>query len=188
MHQPSCFWKFSQYDELYYLLPYILQSSRVNDRSATLIDSIFANTFNFYPLSGNLVTKISDHFPQFLIIEYLKVNYASLTITNLITLILVRKLSLTEICHLDFSPIYNSNLKTNGKFDFFFDQIDCDCKIHVPYKRLTKKEVKISSKPCITKEISGKMKYRENLYSTLLKCEQPNPNLNYLYKKFRKRV
>ena len=68
-----------------YLLPYILQPTRVTDRSATLIDNIFANTFNFNALSGNLViiiyilqptrvtdgsaTKISDHFPQFLIIE-----------------------------------------------------------------------------------------------------------------------
>ena len=61
-----------------YLLPYILQPTRVTDRSATLIDNIFANTFNFNALSGNLVTKNSDHFPQFLIIEDLKVNYASL--------------------------------------------------------------------------------------------------------------
>ena len=34
-------------------------------------------TDNMNVLSGNLVTKISDHFPQFLIIEDLKVNYAS---------------------------------------------------------------------------------------------------------------
>ena len=60
-----------------YLLPYILQPSRVADRSATLIDNIFANTFNFNALSGDLVTKISDHFPQFLITEDLKVNYVT---------------------------------------------------------------------------------------------------------------
>ena len=62
-----------------YLLPcYILQLTRVTDRSATLIDKIFANTYNFNTLSGNLVTKISDHLPQFLVIGDLKVNYASL--------------------------------------------------------------------------------------------------------------
>ena len=39
-----------------YLLPYILQPTRVTDRSATLIDNIFANTFYFNALiSGNLV-------------------------------------------------------------------------------------------------------------------------------------
>ena len=41
-----------------YLLPYILQPTRVTDRSATLIDNIFANTYNFNALSGNLVTKL----------------------------------------------------------------------------------------------------------------------------------
>ena len=52
-----------------YLLPYILQLTRVTNRSATLIDNIFANTFNlsnFNALSGNLVTiwpfpTVSDH-------------------------------------------------------------------------------------------------------------------------------
>ena len=29
-----------------YLLPYILQPTRVTDKSATLIDNIFANTYN----------------------------------------------------------------------------------------------------------------------------------------------
>ena len=60
-----------------YLLPYILQPSRVTDRSATSIDNIFANTFNFNALSGDLVTKIYDHFPKFLITEDLKVNYVT---------------------------------------------------------------------------------------------------------------
>ena len=77
---------------------------------------------------------------------------------------------------------------TNGKFDLFYDQIDSVSKVHVPKKRLSKKEVKISSKPWITKEIFAKMKYRDNLYSKILKSKQPNPKLHYLYKKFRNRV
>ena len=44
-----------------------------------------------------------------------------------------------EVSHLDFSPIYNSNLNTNGKFDVFYDQIDSVCKVNVRYKRLSKK-------------------------------------------------
>ena len=171
-----------------YLLPYILQPTRVTDRGDTLIDNIFANTFNINALSRNLVTKISHHFPQFFITEDLKVNHASLNYYKLDYSHFSEDAFVDVISHLDFSPIYNSNLKTNGKFDFFYDQIDSVCKIHVPYKKLTKKEVKISSKPWITKKILAKMKYRDKLYSKLLKCKQPNPNLNYLYKKFRNRV
>ena len=32
------------------------------------------------------------------------------------------------------------------------------------------------------------MKYRDKLYSKLLKSKQPDPNLHYLYKKFRNRI
>ena len=52
---------------------------------------------------------------------------------------------------------------TNGKFDLLYDEVDSVCKVHVPKKRLSKKEVKISFKPWITKEIFAKMKYRDNL-------------------------
>ena len=45
------------------------------ERSATLIDNIFANTYAMNAISGNLVSKISDHLPQFLIVDNLKVNY-----------------------------------------------------------------------------------------------------------------
>ena len=79
-------------------------------------------------------------------------------------------------------------MNTNGKFDLFYDQIDSVCKVHVPCKRLSKKELKISCKPWITKEIFAKMKYRDKLHSKLLKSKQPNPNLHYLYKKFRNRI
>ena len=171
-----------------YLLPYILQPTRVTDSSATLIDNIFANTFNFNALSGNLVTKISDHFPQFLIIEDLKVNYASLNYYKHDYSRFSEEAFVDEVSHLDFSLIYNSNLNLNGKFDLFYDQIDSICKKHVPYKRLSKKEVKISSKRSITKDIFAKMKFRDKLCSKLLKSKQSNPNLHYLYKKFRNRV
>ena len=46
-----------------FLLPYILQPTRITERSATLIDNIFANTYAMNAISGNLVPKISDHLP-----------------------------------------------------------------------------------------------------------------------------
>ena len=61
--------------KLLVLLPYILQRTRIIERSATLIDNIFANTYAMNAISGNLVSKISDHLPQFLIVDNLKVNY-----------------------------------------------------------------------------------------------------------------
>ena len=47
-------------------LPFILQPTRVIEASATLIDNIYANCITHSSISGNIVTNISDHFPQFL--------------------------------------------------------------------------------------------------------------------------
>ena len=46
-----------------------MTSNRVIPTSSTIIDNIFSNSINFSTCtSGNLMTSISDHFPQFLII------------------------------------------------------------------------------------------------------------------------
>ena len=49
----------------YFLLPYILQPTRITKRSTTLINNIFANTYAANATSGNLVLRISDHLLQF---------------------------------------------------------------------------------------------------------------------------
>ena len=43
--------------------------TRITDRSATLIDNIFLNTQRHKQTSGNITTSISDHLPQFTILE-----------------------------------------------------------------------------------------------------------------------
>ena len=51
------------------LQPCITKPTRVNDyQKPTLIDNIFVNTIDV-PISGNLIGRISDHFPNFVIIE-----------------------------------------------------------------------------------------------------------------------
>ena len=53
-----------------FLLPYINTPSRViphSTHSKTLIDNIFSNMIEDSSVSGNLVTTISDHYGQFLL-------------------------------------------------------------------------------------------------------------------------
>ena len=54
--------------------PQITLNTRVNEKSATLIDNIFVNNPSFKYLSGNITTSISDHLPQFIILETFKGN------------------------------------------------------------------------------------------------------------------
>ena len=55
-------------------IPQITLPVRITEKIATLIDNIFTNSYthNSNCLSGNITTYISDHLPQFFIIENLK--------------------------------------------------------------------------------------------------------------------
>ena len=59
----------------HYLLPHILHPTRVTDHSAVVIDNIFSSNTRHETTSGNLTTQISDHFPQFLIINQVFIDY-----------------------------------------------------------------------------------------------------------------
>ena len=60
----------------HYLLPHILHPTRVTDHSATVIDNIFFNnTTSYETVSGNIMTHISDHFPQFIILNKTNIDY-----------------------------------------------------------------------------------------------------------------
>ena len=50
-------------------IPLILQPTRINDHSSTLIDNIFSNAIDPDITSCNLTATISDHLPQFAIIS-----------------------------------------------------------------------------------------------------------------------
>ena len=63
-----------------WFIPLILQPTRINTHSNTLIDNIFPNIIDPEIISGNLTVTISDHLPQFAIIP----NLAILQVINLI--------------------------------------------------------------------------------------------------------
>ena len=52
------------------LLPHIAFPTHVTQNSQTLIDSIFSNNYDSSFTSGNLVTTLSDHHAQFLLMEF----------------------------------------------------------------------------------------------------------------------
>ena len=56
-------------------LPYITRPTRISNNSATIIDNIFTNLTNSKITSGNILTHISDHFPQFLILENANISH-----------------------------------------------------------------------------------------------------------------
>lgn len=53
----------------YFFQPQILQPTRITDHSATLIDNILFNSVEHFLIGGNLVYDLTDHLPNFLIIN-----------------------------------------------------------------------------------------------------------------------
>ena len=81
-----------------FLLPYINTPSRVTPHSKTLIDKIFPNTIEDSYISGNLVTTISDHYGQFLLMKNLNNK---------------KKITKTEVYHQEFQNINEKRLESD---------------------------------------------------------------------------
>ena len=58
----------------------------------------------------------------------------------------------------------------------------------MPRRKLSKSEIKLSTKPWIAKPILPKIRYRDKLYSKIIRGKHSNPNWIYLHKKFRNSV
>ena len=49
--------------------PHILGPTRITEHSATLIDNIFFNSVAHHTISGNIIYDLTDHLPNFIIIN-----------------------------------------------------------------------------------------------------------------------
>ena len=99
-------------------------------------------------LSGNIMTQITYHFPQFLIIKqaglsykncsYFKHDFSKLNEENL-----------NDFASLDQSYMNDRNSDINAKFNRFLSSLDELVKNHAPLKKLSKRDVKVRNKPWI---------------------------------------
>ena len=91
------------------LLPYILHPTRVTDHSSTLIDNIFSNNFEYERVSGNIITQIADHFPQFTHLKKL------MSVINEMFRILYRNVSSCVFQHVPFKQTTSRELRLKSK-------------------------------------------------------------------------
>ena len=107
----------------HYLLPHILHPTRVTDHSAMIIDNIFFNTLEFDTLSGNLLTKISDHFPHFRVIKNVAVACKNCSLFQYDYSKFSEHLFQEDFKKLPWEDILNNqNSNINVKFDRFYEK------------------------------------------------------------------
>ena len=132
-------------------IPQITLPTRITEKTATLIDNIFINSYNSIYLSGNITTYISDHLPQFLVIENLKqpsfnqnppISFRDYNNFN-------EEAFQTELHELDWSFVTENN-DINLGFETFLCFINKTLDKHAPIKTVKKRENKTISKLWIT--------------------------------------
>ena len=124
-------------------------------------------------ISGNLVSKISDHLPQLLIVDNRKVNYKVLNYYNNDFSKFDEEEFINDFSLLDWNNISSDYMDANTKFDIFYDQISQFINSHVPCRKLSEREIELSTTPWITKPILAKIRYRDKLYSKIIRCGCP---------------
>ena len=182
--------KVNNYKKIYELmssygyLPQILQPSRIQGDSATIVDNIFTNVCNRKIQSGNIITDLSDHYTQFVSVNREKLDYKKITMYK-------RNYStFSEESFRDDVSIqnFNNNLEdVNDQFKDFYLRLNGCTERHAPLKKLTPKEVKLKHKPWISGEINKMIKIKNKLFQRK-KRQSNNLEIKRLYNLFRNRV
>ena len=125
-----------------YLLPYILHPTGLTDHSATVNDNIFSNNTDHDTYSGNILANLSDHFPQFLVINKINIDHKRCSYSNFNENNLV-----SDFSKIDNSFLNDPNINLNCRFEMFYDNRSSCVNHHVPAKKMTKRNLKFHTKP-----------------------------------------
>ncbi len=169
-----------------HFLPFIIHPTRVSENSSTIIDNIFSNVCDFDTKSGNILTQIADHFPQFLIVEKAGITNKSTSYFQHDYSNFNKERFLADFSNLNFDYLNDDQTNVNTKFNRFLATLDDIIKTHVPLKKLTKKDLKLRNKPWINSRIQKMMRLRDNILKKIRK--KPDASQRLLYKKFRNRI
>ena len=175
-------------DEMYsnMLLPLITRPTRINPRTATLIDNIFVNNFFVRSRSGLLFTDISDHLPVFSIHSDNTLGHHSRQ--DPIFVRDKKPINLSKIVEklegVEWSSLsgYNDPHTAYTSFLQKITEIYNDC---FPVRKLIPKKRSIK-KPWLTKALLKSIKRKNKLYKQFL--HKPTQNNNLLYKSFKNKL
>ena len=164
-------------------LPYIIHPTRVSDQSSTVIDNIFSNVCNLDTKSGNILTQIADHFPQFLIVRKVGITNKTMSYYQHDYSKFDQEKFLADFNNLNFEYLNDNQSDVNGKFNRFLANLDEIVRKHAPLKKLTKKDMKLRNKPWINSRIQKLMRLRDKYLKQFRKKSDTATVL--LYKQFR---
>ncbi len=171
----------------HHLQPSVLHPTRITDTTSTLIDNIFVNTaVDSNIQSGNILSLISDHLPQFCIVNECTFDYKNSSYFAYDYSKFDANKFLADYAEIDTHFLTDQNIEMSGKFDKFLLDLNCIINKHCPQKKLSKRRLKLRAKPWINSRIQRMIRVRDRLFRDFKKSNSST----YLkaYKLFRNRV
>ena len=152
--------------------PYILQPTRLISKS--LIDNIFINTIEYGSYSGNITIQLADHLFQFVTLEGffhdIKTKKHNIKERNFEHfnerefLETLHNLNVDNILRLDDNDPNKTIKNLYNNINYILDEF-------APYKKLSKNEMKLKTKPWINAEAQYLMWKRDKLFKTFCKAK-----------------
>ena len=162
-------------DSLYtnFLLPYISTPSRVTTHSTTLIDNIFSNNIEDGLISANIISTISDHYAQFLLMKIMKIKQRETTDIYRHDFTNINEVQFkSELCNIDCkSALEISKKDVDFSFSKFFETFNNLLQKQAPIKKLSNKDKKTMKKPWITKGIQKSIEKRNRIYRKCIRTK-----------------
>ena len=166
--------------ETHFFSPHILQPTRITDHSATLIDNIFFNSITHHTISGNIIYDLTDHLPNFLIINRFSALPKKFKITRRDFSNFNETDFLRDIQSIDWTIELSNSQNPSEMSDNFYSILSRTVEKHAPVKQLSIKEIKQLSKPWITAGIRTSINVKNKLYKKYIKKRS-----SYYYDKFK---
>ena len=149
-----------------HLQPSVLHPNHITETTSTLMDNIFVNNVIGSNIqSGNILSLISDHLPQFCFITDFTFNYKSLSHSSYDYSRFDVNKFLADYANMDFSFFTDKSIGLNDKFDSFLLNLYNLVDKHCPHIRLNKKRLKLRTKPWINNRILKMLGIRDYLNS-----------------------
>ena len=149
----------------YALLPTIDKPTTVTTvykGSSSLIDNIFLNIFEYYSVSGNIVSDVTDHFSQFCILKSSVEIAQPKKITTRDYSKFSQRTFLQELSDLTWDSTLSAKDPSKA-FSTFYNKLNKLFNKHTPLRTLSKRKSKQLAKPWITKGLRKAINIKNEL-------------------------
>ena len=106
--------------------------------SQGIIDNIFCNNTAYDTFSGNILFEISDHFPQFVVLNKSDIDYKTFSDGKRDYLKFYGQKCISDFSRKSMAFLDDPSLSLNCKFEKFYQTLSSCVDQHVPTKKMTK--------------------------------------------------